>query len=119
LKQEAIARVHESEARINQGDKPSETRPIPWWDGPKPSGKVSGTLRQVDCLGKQLRLIVETSDHKLVRLLVPDASQIAILGAAQTLGCGKASPRQVSVEYFPKSNPRLTTVGEVATIEFP
>ena len=79
---------------------------------------MRGTLRQVDCLGKQLRLIVETADHKLVRLLVPDASQIVITGQ-QTLACGKASPRQVSIEYFPKTNSRLTTAGEVATIEFP
>jgi tetratricopeptide (TPR) repeat protein len=118
LKQEAIARVHQSEAKINQGDKPSGTKPIPWWEGPAPSGKVRGTLRQVDCLGKQLRLIVETADHKLVRLLVPDASQIVLTGQ-QTLACGKGSPRQVSIEYFPKTNSRLTTAGEVATIEFP
>jgi hypothetical protein len=119
LKREAIARVHEMEAKYNQGDKPSATKPIPWWDGPAPSGKVRGTLRQVDCLGKQLRLIVETADRKLVRLLVPDASQIAIRGTQQTLACGKANPRPVYVEYFPKSTPHLTTVGEVATIEFP
>jgi hypothetical protein len=119
LKQEAIARVHEGEAKYNQGSKPSTEKPIPWWDGPVPSGKVRGALRQVDCLGKQLRLIVETADHKLVRLLVPDISQIAFLGGQQTLACGKASPRQVSIEYFPKANPHLTTVGEVATIEFP
>jgi tetratricopeptide (TPR) repeat protein len=119
LKQEAIAHVHETEAKYNQGAKPSTEKPIPWWDGDAPSGKVRGTLRQVDCLGKQLRLIVETADHKLVRLLVPNASQIAFLGGQQTLACGKAGPRQVSIEYFPKSNSHLTTVGEVATIEFP
>jgi hypothetical protein len=107
------------EANYNQGNKPSSEKPIPWWDGPAPSGKVRGTLRQVDCLGKQLRLIVETADHKLVRLLVPDASQIPFSGAQQTLACGKAAPRQVSIEYFPKTNSHLTTVGEVATIEFP
>ncbi|MGP8246318.1 MAG: tetratricopeptide repeat protein [Bryobacteraceae bacterium] len=119
LKQEAIAHVHEIEAKYNQGDKPSAAKPVPWWDGPAPSGKVRGTLRQVDCLGKQLRLTVETANHKLVRLLVPDASQIATIGGQQTLACGKAAPRQVSIEYFPKTNSHLTTVGEVATIEFP
>jgi hypothetical protein len=119
LKQEAIAHVHETEAKYNQGSTPSATKPIPWWDGPAPSGKLRGALRQVDCLGKQLRLIVETADHKVVRLLVPDASQIAFIGAQQTLACGKATPRQVSIEYFPKTNPHLTTAGEVATIEFP
>jgi hypothetical protein len=119
LKQEAIAHVHETEARINQGSKPSSEKPVPWWDGAAPSGKVRGTLRQVDCLGKQLRLTVETADHKLVRLLVPDAAQIAFVGGQQTLACGKTNPQQVSIAYFPKSNPHLTTVGEVATIEFP
>ena len=78
-----------------------------------------GTLKQVDCLGKQLRLIIVTEDKKTVRLLVPDASQVAIVGGGeQTLGCGRQTPRRVAIEYFPKANARLTTAGEVATIEF-
>jgi hypothetical protein len=39
-------------------------------------------------------------------------------GGEQTLNCGRQEPRRVTIEYFPKSNPRLATAGEVATIQF-
>ena len=97
----------------------SAAAPVPWWEGPKPSGKVLGKLQQVDCLGSTARMIVEADNHKTVRLLVADSSKVAVTGAAgHTLGCGKQSPRAVSIEYFPKVNTRLGTAGEVATIEF-
>ena len=119
LKQQALAHVHQLEATYSDGAAKSSGAPVPWWDGPKPSGKVRGTLREVDCLGSQARLIVERDDHKMVRLLVADPSNVAIAGRGdQTLGCGKQAPRAVSIEYFPKANARLGTAGEVATIEF-
>jgi len=119
LKAEARAEVHAIEEKY-RGDRPAtDQKPVPWWDGPKPSGKVNGLLKQVDCLGKQARLVIEGADHKTIRLLVPDPSKIAIAGGGdQTLGCGLQKPRQVSVEYFPKANARLATAGEAATIEF-
>ncbi|HEY1240636.1 MAG TPA: hypothetical protein VGF16_08770 [Bryobacteraceae bacterium] len=116
LKQQARADVHALEEKYKDS---SGAKPVPWWDGPKPSGKLSGSLKQVDCLGKQARLVIEGSDHKLTRLLVPDAKQVVILGGGdQALGCGAQKPRPVTVEYFPKTNPRLSTAGEVATINF-
>jgi tetratricopeptide (TPR) repeat protein len=121
LKAEARAQLHGIEAKANQGTAPaSAEKPVPWWDGPKPSGHSRGTLKQVDCVGKQVRLIIETEDaKKTLRLLIPDASQVTILGGGQqTLGCGKQPPRRVVVEYFPKTNAKLATAGEVATIEF-
>jgi hypothetical protein len=120
LKTEARAELHAAEAKANKGAAPAAgDKPVPWWDGPKPSGHAAGTLKQVDCLGKQFRLLVETEGAKTIRLLVPDSSQVAIQGGgAQTLSCGRQSPRRVSIEYFPKTNAKLATVGEVATIEF-
>jgi len=119
LKQEALAHVRQLEADYNHGAAKPSDAPVPWWDGPKPSGKVRGTLRAVDCLGSQARLIVERDDHKMVRLLVADPSNVAIAGRGeQTLSCGKQTQRAVSIEYFPKVNARLGTAGEVATIEF-
>jgi hypothetical protein len=77
-------------------------------------------LKQVDCLGKQARLIIQTDDGKITKLLVRDPSKIAIVGAQQqALGCGRQKPRRISVEYFPKIDARLATTGDVATIEFP
>jgi hypothetical protein len=124
LKAEARAEVHAIEEKY-RGAAPgiapgTESKPVPWWEGPKPTGKVKGLLKQVDCLGKQARMVIESDDHRTVRLLVPDPSKIAIAGGGdQALGCGAQKPRQISVEYFPKANARLATSGEAATIEFP
>jgi hypothetical protein len=119
LKQQALAHVHQLEDKYKDEKAKPGDAPVPWWDGPKPSGKVRGTLRQVDCLGAQARLIVETDEHKTMRLLVADPSKVAISGGGQqTLGCGKQGDRRISIEYFPKANARLATAGEVATIEF-
>ena len=65
-------------------------------------------------------LQARAGDGKLVKLLVRDPTKIAIVGAnQQALGCGRQKPRKISVEYFPKTDPRLATSGDVATIEFP
>ena len=93
---------------------------MPWWDGPGPEGKVSGTLKQVDCLPKQqARLSIEDASHKVVKLLVADPSKVVYTGNGEvSLGCGVQKPRKITVEYFPKANARLATAGEVATVDF-
>jgi tetratricopeptide (TPR) repeat protein len=119
LKAEARAEVHALEKKYSEGDAKPDQKPVPWWDGPHPSGKLSGSLKQVDCLGSQIRLVIASDEHKTVRLLIPDPAKIAIAGGGEkTLGCGAQKPRHVSVEYFPKPNSRLATAGEVATIQF-
>jgi hypothetical protein len=121
LKDAEIANLRAIEARINQGAPDlSGAKVEPWWNGPSPSGKAQGVLKQVDCLGKQARLIIQAADGKVVRLLVRDPTKIAVVGAnQQSLGCGRQKPRKISVEYFPKTDAKLATVGDVATIEFP
>lgn len=122
LKDAALAELRAIEAKANakNGSEPSDEKIVPWWEGPQqPAGKSRGTLKRVDCLGKQARLVVEGEDHKLTKLLVRDPSQVAIVGGGeQKLGCGPQTSRNVIVEYFPKKNLKLATVGEVATIEF-
>jgi len=120
LKQQAVADVHALETKYG-GDASAKSadKPVPWWNGPKPSGRVTGMLQQVDCLGSQARLVIDSDAHKTVKLLVPGSAKAAILGAGeQTLRCGQQKPRAVSIEYYPKPNARLGTAGEVATIEF-
>jgi hypothetical protein len=118
LKAAARAEVRQLESKYSDGQAPAD-KPVPWWDAPKPAGNASGTLKQVDCLGKQARLIMETDDHKTIRLLVADPGAIAVSGSGELkLGCGAQKPRRVAIEYFPKPNARLSTAGEVATIEF-
>jgi hypothetical protein len=118
LKEQAQAHLHEVEAKYNGDSKPAADA-VPWWEGPSPSGKVVGSLKQVDCLGKSARLIVEGDNRKTVKLLVSDPGKIVISGSNQAqLGCGAQKPRHVTIQYFPKADTRLATAGEVATIEF-
>lgn len=119
LKTEARAQLHAAEAKFSDGSAKADEKAVPWWEGPKPSGRLQGNLKQVDCLGKQARLILEDSQHRIVKLLVADPAQIVFIGSQQaTLGCGVQKPRAVIIEYFPKPNTKLATAGEVATIEF-
>jgi hypothetical protein len=122
LKQQARADVHALEQKYQepqtQGAAP-EAKPVPWWDGPRPSGKLTGSLKQVDCLGARTRLVVEGADHKTTKLLIADPGKVAIIGGGtETLGCGVQKARKVSIEYFPKIDSKLGTAGEVATLQF-
>jgi len=120
LKTQARADLHAIENKYNDGTPKPSDKAVPWWDGPNPPGKLAGTLKQVDCLGSQARLIVDDeARHQTVKLLVTDPHQVAINGRGElTLGCGAQKPRRVAIEYFPKPNARFGTAGEVATIEF-
>lgn len=119
LKAEARAEVRRLEDKFNQGAAKGEDKPVPWWDGPAPSGKARGVLRQVDCLGAQARIVIETDQQKPLKLLAPDPSKIALVGGGEKeLACGPQKPRRVAVEYFPKANAKLGTAGEVAVIAF-
>jgi hypothetical protein len=120
LKAKARAELRKAEAKFSDSAQPPGDKAVPWWDGPKPEGKLSGTLKQVDCLPKeQARLFIEDASHKVVKLLVADPSKVVYTGNGEvSLGCGVQKPRKISVAYFPKANARLATAGEVATIEF-
>jgi len=120
LKAQAIADLRATEAKANAArGGPAPEKVEKWWDGPKPDSRTIGSLTRVDCLGRQLRLVIEGADHKLTRLLIRDPSNLAILGGGeQKLGCGVQKPRPVVVEYFAKRDAKLATVGEVATIQF-
>ncbi len=120
LKDQARAEVHALEAKYSDGPASPPGKVVPWSDFPHPEGKFHGTLKQVDCLGRQARLILESADHKPLKLLVSDPGKIAISGTGElSLGCGaQRTVRPVTIEYFPKPNSRLATAGEVATIEF-
>jgi len=119
LKAQARAEVHAAEAKANGGAVKPNPNALPWWDGRKPEGKVGGALTQVDCMGRQARLTIVGDDHKTLKLLIADASKVAINGAGSVeLGCGARRARRVIVEYFPGENARYGTAGDVASIEF-
>jgi hypothetical protein len=120
LKAEALAHVREIEKQYNNGQAPQvNPNAVAWWEGPKPSGKAAGVLQQIDCLGTRFRLLVQSSDGKIIKLLIRDASGITVSGSGETsLACGAQKPRRVVIDYFPKADSRLGTAGEVAAIEF-
>jgi hypothetical protein len=118
LKQQAQADLHALEEKYRDPGAKQE-KPVPWSDFPRPSGKVIGILKQVDCLGTKTRVVVEGDDRKIAKLLLTDPGKVAIIGGSeQTLNCGPQKARRVTIEYFPKNDSRLATAGEIATIEF-
>jgi hypothetical protein len=120
LKAAAMTELRAAEAKANRGKGPEPDKVVPWWEGPKPDGHATGNLKKVECVGHQMRLVIEGDDQKLTRLLIRDPSGVAILGGGdEKLGCGVQKPRRIVVEYFSKRDARSATVGEVATIQFP
>jgi hypothetical protein len=119
VKAEAIARIRAAEAKANGTPLDSDTlaKAVPWWDGPNAPNRAEGTLRQVDCLGSQLRLVIYTKEKKTVRLLIADVSNIAVKGDPVSFSCGVQKPRQITVDYIPKADPKLGTAGVVAGID--
>ena len=85
-----------------------------------PSARVLGTLLQIDCLGKVIRLRV-SSGQKLVLLAIRDRGSVVIKGS-QTgtvdLTCGPQRPKLVTVEYESRKDAGLGTIGDVRSIEF-
>jgi hypothetical protein len=123
LKQKSVASIQAALDKANRGDTPSAPggKVEPWWEGPQADAKITGVLRQVDCLGRQVRLVIEGADKRPVRLLIRDPGKVVIQGGGdRTLGCGpQRPPRRVTVEYFTKPDAKLGTAGEAAVIDFP
>ena len=118
LKRQAQSDLHALEDKYREPGANQE-KPVPWSDFPRPSGKLIGVLKQVDCLGAKTRLVVEGDDRKISRLLLTDPGKVGIIGGGdRTLNCGPQKARRVTIEYFPKTDSRLATAGEIATIEF-
>jgi hypothetical protein len=123
LKEKATASIRAALEKANRANPPSNSgaEVVEWWEDPKPSGKIEGVLQRVDCLGKQLRLVIRTQDGALARLLIRDPGEVVILGGReQTFGCGPQRPlRKIVVEYHPKPDAKLGTAGEAAVLDFP
>jgi len=115
LKDEAVSRIREAEAKANAGGSKSSAAPVvEWWDGPKPDATLRGKLLRVDCLGKnQLRLAVGADVKTATLLNVKDSERIVVTGNGTVdLGCGvQKTPRAVTVEY-------VKATKDVATITF-
>lgn len=121
LKQEALNRIREAEAKANQGRSPDPSRKVEdWWDEKDPPKRISGVMERVDCLGKQARVWIRTEGAKPMALLIRDPSQIVIIGGGSAaFGCGVQKPaRQVNAEYKVRQDAKLGTAGDLAMVEF-
>lgn len=119
VKDAAMAEIRAAEARANRGQPPPppDRKIVNMFDGPAPSGKTRGRLTRIDCIGRLMRLVIEADDGSSTRLLIRDLSKVIVMGDV-ALTCGpQKTIRTVTVEYFPKPDPKLTTTGEVATID--
>ena len=85
-----------------------------------PAGsKVSGVVNALgifDAHFFQALVMLRCADDKARENLAIEAAKRG--GGENALRCGVQKSQRVAIEYFPKSNARLATVGEVATIEF-
>jgi hypothetical protein len=125
VRSEALARVHKAEQAANEkAGVVKGQKVVEWWDGP-PTKTLSVTLKQVDCLGKRARLILDNGGQPL-RLLIPDSGQILVLGAdgnpvadKARLGCGpQRPPRRVKIEYTPRADAAAGTAGDAVSLQF-
>ncbi len=118
-----MARVRAAEQRANSNAPapPPDRKVVDWWEGPAPDAKAAGRLTQIDCVGRQMRIIIEGEGGKSVRLLIRDPGKVVVMNPADesAFSCGPQRPiRTVKVEYYAKTDAKLATVGEVATIEY-
>jgi hypothetical protein len=122
VKDAAMARIREAEARANAGAPaaPPDRQIVDMWQGPAPKGKAYGRLTAILCTGRLKRLVIEGEDGKVTRLLIRDPGKVTLMGdGSLALACGPLQPpRPVTVEFFPKTDAKLDTAGEVATIDY-
>ncbi len=124
LRNEALANVHKAEEAANAkagGVKAGKV--VPWFEGP-PQQSVTAKFKQFDCLGKRARLVLDREDKPL-RLLIPDTTQVLIVGPDGTeggeakLGCGAQRPaRRVKIEYVARPDKAAGTSGDAVSIQF-
>lgn len=105
LKGQALAELHAAEAKFNGKSSIDPGVPVVPWEDAQPV-HLEGTLKQVDCLGKQTRVVIEGADQKDVRLLVK---------SRRGLTCGPQKPRHTAVDYDRKVDAKLGTAGELET----
>ncbi|MBL8175903.1 MAG: hypothetical protein JNK48_14600 [Bryobacterales bacterium] len=123
LREEAMNKVREAEARANKGQTPlaSGAKVEEWWDEKTPAKKISGQLQKVDCMGKMARVwVVPAGGGKPAPLLIRDSGNVVIVGGGEAaFGCGVQNPaRQVVVEYKANADAKQNSQGDVTLIEF-
>ena len=124
LKNKALAEIRSFEAKANQAQEPlnPNIKLEEYTEESTRHPKLSGLLDKVDCLGTQAKLHVRNAEGRVEILLVRDARKIVISSGRAgetTLSCGpQRPPRRLIVEYVPRADRKLGTIGEAAVVEF-
>jgi len=121
VKNATLAEIHAAEAQANAklGDESAEGA-VSWSDLTRGDATAEGTLNSVECVGRQTRLVVQTSDGPV--RIAADLDRIAFEGrvTATKLACGAQDPaRKVIVHYNRGSGKRAAGVsGQAVAIDF-
>ena len=122
LRNKALAQIRAAETKANSGQKEldKDVKVVEWDEVNKPTERMSGQLQRIECMGVRARLYLMLPDGKVTKFLVTDPGKVAILGGGvQDFACGPLKPARAAVlEYVPKKDKKVDTVGEVSTIEF-
>lgn len=112
-------REPEEESRPHRVLRQRDDTPIPQLPKRSPLSAVEGTLDQIDCLGTTARIRM-TAGGRPVLLLIDKPNGIEVRGPAGsfTITCGPQKARHVvRVEFEPKANKELGTIGLVRVME--
>jgi len=118
LKTAARKEVADVEARTNAhtAAKTDNAPTVDWDDVDGNAAVLDGTLTRVECLGKQLKLLVKEASGAERVLLIADPSGISVKGDKMTFSCGVQKPRAVEIHYRPSTVAGV--FGEVVGIEY-
>lgn len=121
VKADAMARIHAAEQSADRAnpranaDAKVETMAI----GDTAPVRVEGSLVQVDCLGRVMRLAIRKEGQKDTRLLIRDPKSVVVTGGDLVLKCGPLNPpRAVAIDYQPKPSPKLGAAGDVVAVTY-
>jgi tetratricopeptide (TPR) repeat protein len=127
LREQAMTAPRTVVAPSTGTERPSLTReyrpPAPEATAPPPNEppvRVEGSLQSVDCLGARARLNVFAAGKRLA-LAIYDPNNIVLKGtngAPAELNCAHNKLTPITIEYVPRVDAELGTVGAIKAIEF-
>ena len=124
VKQQTLREIHASENRANEALRANEagtvSNPVPYSSLDAQGPKLEGSLVNLDCRAKFSILSLQDATGTVFHLVIGDRSQLSVPGSNVSIACGpQKSPRRIIVEYAPKADRKLGTIGEVRTVQFP
>lgn len=122
VKAAAMAKIHAAEESANRANPRANPagRVENMAVGDVAPARLEGSLVQIDCLGRVMRLAIRDADRKETRLLIRDPKGVVVSGGDLALKCGPLRPpRAVSIDYQPKADPKLGAAGEVVAVTWP